>query len=238
MNLVILKLQGVLNYYFLFSVAYSAIHPKKVKLCECLNEEMGKHLVKKIVQIRPPYGVLPWKSVLHMYFFRRHAAAVNIHEEPCFSMLATHNDLEFTKYALVVKLIYQNADSQVFDLFAFEQVFWIIYCRLKHFRGVNFNRFSAEKRHASLLGNGFFPAPQADQRVTRAIFMQDVAPPHIAQCLKDVHKKRFKEQRVIRLHFRHVENNRSSYLNSCDSWLLVNLKHLVSSDKSITLPDL
>ncbi|GFV71321.1 uncharacterized protein TNCV_1476261 [Trichonephila clavipes] len=94
------------------------------------------------------------------------------------------------------------------------------------------------QRYASLLRNKIIPDLQARQCLSRIIFMQDGAPPHITRCVTDVLKHHFTEERVISRQFRHLWPPRSLDLNSCDFWLWGHLKQLVSCDQPKTLPDL
>ncbi|GFW43705.1 uncharacterized protein TNCV_4770541 [Trichonephila clavipes] len=75
------------------------------------------------------------------------------------------------------------------------------------------------QRYASLLRNKIIPNLQARQCLSRIIFMQDGAPPHITRCVKDVLKHHFTEERVISRQFRHLWPPRSPDLNPCDFWL-------------------
>ncbi|GFW94696.1 uncharacterized protein TNCV_4247361 [Trichonephila clavipes] len=52
-------------------------------------------------------------------------------------------------------------------------------------------------RYASLLRNKIIPDLQARQCLSRIIFMQDGAPPHITRCVTDVLKHHLTEERVI-----------------------------------------
>ncbi|GFS78129.1 uncharacterized protein TNCV_1107511 [Trichonephila clavipes] len=83
-----------------------------------------------------------------------------------------------------------------------------------------------EQRYASLLRNKIIPDLQARQCLSRIIFMQDGAPPHITRCVKDVLKHHFTEERVISHQFRHLWPPRSPDLNPCDFWLWGHLKQL------------
>ncbi|GFX17597.1 transposable element tc3 transposase [Trichonephila clavipes] len=94
------------------------------------------------------------------------------------------------------------------------------------------------QRYASLLRNKIIPDLQARQCLSRIIFMQDGAPPHITRCVTDVLKHHFTEERVISRQFRHLWPPRSPDLNPCDFWLWGHLKQLVSCDQPKTLPDL
>ncbi|GFY25148.1 transposable element tc3 transposase [Trichonephila clavipes] len=94
------------------------------------------------------------------------------------------------------------------------------------------------QRYASLLRNKIIPDLQAHQCLSRIIFMQDGAPPHITRCVKDVLKHHFTEERVISRQFRHLWPPRSPDLNPCDLWLWGHLKQLVSCYQPKTLPDL
>ncbi|GFV79809.1 transposable element tc3 transposase [Trichonephila clavipes] len=79
---------------------------------------------------------------------------------------------------------------------------------------------------------------QARQCLSRIIFMQDGALPHIARCVKDVLKHHLTEERVISSQFRHLWPLRSPDLNTCDFCFWGYLKQLVSCDQTKTLPDL
>ncbi|GFU35820.1 transposable element tc3 transposase [Trichonephila clavipes] len=94
------------------------------------------------------------------------------------------------------------------------------------------------QRYASLLRNKIIPDLQARQCLSRIIFMQDGAPPHITRCVTDVIKHHFTEERGISRQFRHLWPFRSSDLNPCDFWLWGHLKQLVSCDQPKTLSDL
>ncbi|GFU71866.1 uncharacterized protein TNCV_1628071 [Trichonephila clavipes] len=94
------------------------------------------------------------------------------------------------------------------------------------------------QRYASLLRNKIITDLQARQCLSRIIFMQDGAPPHITRCVTDVLKHHFPEERVISRQFRHLWPPRSPDLNPCDFWLWGHLKQLVSCDQPKTLPDL
>ncbi|GFV65172.1 uncharacterized protein TNCV_2701141 [Trichonephila clavipes] len=60
------------------------------------------------------------------------------------------------------------------------------------------------QRYASLLRDKIIPDLQARQCLSRIIFMQDGAPPHITHCVKDVLKHDFTEERVISRQIRHL----------------------------------
>ncbi|GFU86746.1 transposable element tc3 transposase [Trichonephila clavipes] len=96
----------------------------------------------------------------------------------------------------------------------------------------------AGQRYASLLRNKIIPDLQARPCLSRIIFLQDGAPPHITLCVKDVLKHHFTEGRVISRQFRHLWPPRSPDLNPCDFWLWGLLRQLVSCDQPRTLPDL
>ncbi|GFU19327.1 uncharacterized protein TNCV_3032491 [Trichonephila clavipes] len=55
-----------------------------------------------------------------------------------------------------------------------------------------------------LLQNKIIPDLQARQCLSRILFMQDGAPPHITRCVTDVLKHHFTEGRVISRQFRHL----------------------------------
>ncbi|GFV65615.1 transposable element tc3 transposase [Trichonephila clavipes] len=84
------------------------------------------------------------------------------------------------------------------------------------------------QRYASLLRNKIIPDLQALQCLSRIIFMQDGAPPHITRCVTDVLKHHFTEERGISREFRHLWPLRSPDLKSCDFWLWGHLKQLAS----------
>ncbi|GFX94717.1 transposable element tc3 transposase [Trichonephila clavipes] len=94
------------------------------------------------------------------------------------------------------------------------------------------------QRYASLLRNKIIPDLQARQCLSRIIFMQDGAPPHITHCVTDVLKHHFTEDCVMSRRFRHLWPPRSPDLNPCDFWFWGHLKQLVSCDQPKTLPDL
>ncbi|GFY27648.1 uncharacterized protein TNCV_910991 [Trichonephila clavipes] len=94
------------------------------------------------------------------------------------------------------------------------------------------------QRYASLFRNKLIPDLKARQCLSRIIFMQDGAPPHITLCVKDVLKHHFTEKRVISRQFLHLLPPRSPDLNPCDFWLWGHLRQLVSYDQPRTLPDL
>ncbi|GFU40750.1 uncharacterized protein TNCV_3231071 [Trichonephila clavipes] len=60
------------------------------------------------------------------------------------------------------------------------------------------------QRYASLLRYKIIPDLQARPCLSRIIFMQDGAPPHITRCVKDVLKHHFTEERVISRQFLHL----------------------------------
>ncbi|GFS61082.1 transposable element tc3 transposase [Trichonephila clavipes] len=80
------------------------------------------------------------------------------------------------------------------------------------------------QRYASLLRNKIIPYLQARPCLSRIIFMQDGAPPHITRCVKDV--------------LNHLRPARSPDFNPCDFGLWGHLRQLVSCDQPRTLPDL
>ncbi|GFX29893.1 uncharacterized protein TNCV_4750211 [Trichonephila clavipes] len=94
------------------------------------------------------------------------------------------------------------------------------------------------QRYASLLRNKIIPDLQARQCLSRIIFMQDGAPPHITHCVTDVLEHHFTEERVISRQFRHLWPPRSLDLNPCDFWLWGHLKQLICCDQPKTLPGL
>ncbi|GFX00672.1 uncharacterized protein TNCV_2236791 [Trichonephila clavipes] len=75
------------------------------------------------------------------------------------------------------------------------------------------------QRYASLLRNKIIPDLQARQCLSRIIFMQDGAPPHITCCVKDVLKHHFTEECLISHLFRHMCPPRSPHLYPCEFWL-------------------
>ncbi|GFT26553.1 uncharacterized protein TNCV_3603971 [Trichonephila clavipes] len=87
------------------------------------------------------------------------------------------------------------------------------------------------QRYASLLRNKIIPDLQARQCLSRIIFMQDGAPPHITRCVMDVLKHHFTEERLISRQFRHLWPPRSPDVNPCDVWLWGCLKHLDEVEK-------
>ncbi|GFW10068.1 transposable element tc3 transposase [Trichonephila clavipes] len=99
-------------------------------------------------------------------------------------------------------------------------------------------RYITGQRYASLLRNKIIPHLQARQCISRIIFMQDGAPPHITRCVTGVLKHQFTEERVISRQFSHLWPPRSPDLNPCDFLLWGHLKQLVSCDQPKTLPDL
>ncbi|GFT22321.1 uncharacterized protein TNCV_3273171 [Trichonephila clavipes] len=94
------------------------------------------------------------------------------------------------------------------------------------------------QRYASLLRNKICPDLQARPCLSRIIFLQDGAPPHITLCVKDVLKHHFTEGRVISRPFSHLWPPLSSDMNPCNFWLWGHLRQLVSCDQPRTLPDL
>ncbi|GFW63704.1 uncharacterized protein TNCV_667731 [Trichonephila clavipes] len=72
------------------------------------------------------------------------------------------------------------------------------------------------QRYASLLRNKIISGLQARPCLSRIIFMQDGAPPHITRCDKDVLKHHFTEERVISRQFLHLRPPRSPDLNPWD----------------------
>ncbi|GFY34451.1 uncharacterized protein TNCV_2821371 [Trichonephila clavipes] len=76
------------------------------------------------------------------------------------------------------------------------------------------------QRYASLLRNKIISDLQARQCLSRTIFMQDGAPPHIIRCVTDVLKHHFTEERVISHQFRHLWPPRTPDLNPCDFFAL------------------
>ncbi|GFU26486.1 uncharacterized protein TNCV_2463301 [Trichonephila clavipes] len=60
------------------------------------------------------------------------------------------------------------------------------------------------QRYASLLRNKIIPDLQARQCLSRIIFMQNGAPPHITRCVMDVLKHHFTEELEISHKFRHL----------------------------------
>ncbi|GFW30315.1 uncharacterized protein TNCV_3850861 [Trichonephila clavipes] len=94
------------------------------------------------------------------------------------------------------------------------------------------------QRYASLLRTKIIPDLQARPCLSRIIFMQDRASPHITRCVKDVLKHHFTEERVISRQFLHLRPPRSPDLNPCDFWLWGHLRQLISFDQPKTLPDL
>ncbi|GFS85514.1 uncharacterized protein TNCV_2793861 [Trichonephila clavipes] len=71
------------------------------------------------------------------------------------------------------------------------------------------------QRYASLLRNNIIPDLQARPCLSRIIFMQNGAPPHITRCVKDVLKHHFTEERVISRQFLHLRPPQSPDLNPC-----------------------
>ncbi|GFT19058.1 uncharacterized protein TNCV_3212821 [Trichonephila clavipes] len=72
------------------------------------------------------------------------------------------------------------------------------------------------QRYALLLRNKIIPDLQARQCLSRIIFMQDGAPPHITRYVTDVLRHHFIEECVISRQFRHLWPPRSPDINPCD----------------------
>ncbi|GBN15679.1 hypothetical protein AVEN_170955-1 [Araneus ventricosus] len=89
-----------------------------------------------------------------------------------------------------------------------------------------------------LLRNHVIPALQQCARVSSIIFMQDGAPPHIANPVKRLLSMHFGNYRIISRHFPTNWPPRSPDLNPCDFWLWGYLKHVVFSDRIEILVEL
>ncbi|GBN58893.1 hypothetical protein AVEN_84747-1 [Araneus ventricosus] len=85
------------------------------------------------------------------------------------------------------------------------------------------------QRYECLLRNHVIPALQQLGYVDRIIFMQDGAPPHIANPVKQLLKRHFGTARIISRHFPTAWPFRSPDLNPCDSSLWGYLTDVVFS---------
>lgn len=94
------------------------------------------------------------------------------------------------------------------------------------------------QRYESLLRNDVIPALQQRECVDSIIFMQDGAPPHIANRVKRLLRRHFGNARIISRHFPTAWPARSPDLNPCDFWLWGYLKDIVFSTPIANVADL
>lgn len=94
------------------------------------------------------------------------------------------------------------------------------------------------KRYECLLRNHVIPALQQRGCVDEVIFMQDGAPPHIANPVKQLLKRHFGNARIISRRFPTAWPSRSPDLNPCDFWLWGYLKAVVFSAPIANLAEL
>lgn len=80
-------------------------------------------------------------------------------------------------------------------------------------------------------------SPSTAVACTNNLYPIDRAPPQISQCVKKIVKRHFTGERVRSRHFLDVCRVCYPDLNHWNLWLWENFKHLVSPDKSRTLPD-
>ncbi|GFW28641.1 uncharacterized protein TNCV_2317891 [Trichonephila clavipes] len=73
--------------------------------------------------------------------------------------------------------------------------------------------------YADMLQNRIIPSLADKHLLERAIFMQDSAPLHIARRVKDLLRRSFGDDRVLRGNFHHTWPPRSPDLSPCDYWL-------------------
>lgn len=85
------------------------------------------------------------------------------------------------------------------------------------------------QRYACLLRNHVIPVLQQRGCVDGIIFMQDGAPPHIANPVKQLLRRHFGNARIISRHFPTAWPPRSPDLNPCDFWLWGYLKDVFSA---------
>ncbi|GBM66465.1 hypothetical protein AVEN_146293-1 [Araneus ventricosus] len=86
-----------------------------------------------------------------------------------------------------------------------------------------------DQLYECLLRNHVIPALKQRGYVDRIIFMQDGAPPHIGNPVKQLLKRHFGNARIISGHFPTVWPSRSPDLNPCDFWLWGYLKDVFST---------
>ncbi|GFU08424.1 uncharacterized protein TNCV_2901711 [Trichonephila clavipes] len=91
------------------------------------------------------------------------------------------------------------------------------------------------ERYADMLQNRIIPSLVDKHLLERTIFMQDGAPPHIARRVKDLLRRSFGDDRVLRRHFHHAWPPRSPDLSPCDYWLWGYLKSQVYRDRPTSL---
>ncbi|GBN75379.1 hypothetical protein AVEN_8064-1 [Araneus ventricosus] len=94
------------------------------------------------------------------------------------------------------------------------------------------------QRYECLLRNHVIPTLQQRGCVDRIIFMQDGAPPHIANPVKQLLKRHFGNARIISRQFPTAWPSRSPDLNPCDFWLWGYLKDFVFSTPIAHLAEL
>ena len=118
------------------------------------------------------------------------------------------------------------------------RLYGIIYHRAIFFRADgcfrSCYRYVTGQRYASLLHNHVIPAMQQRGCVNQIIFMQDGAPPHIANSVK----QHFRHARITSCHFRTTWLPRSTDLNLREFWLWSYLKDVVFSTLIADLAEL
>jgi transposase len=93
-------------------------------------------------------------------------------------------------------------------------------------------------RYLSMLQEHLLPELRRLRKVRSAVFMQDGAPPHVGNQVKDFLHAHFTEDRIISRHFKNAWPPRSPDLNPCDFWLWGALKEDIYSTKPDTIDEL
>ena len=83
------------------------------------------------------------------------------------------------------------------------------------------------ERYLAMLQDHLLPELRRNRKVRSTIFMQDGAPAHISNGVKQFLQNQFGDDRVISRHFRHFWPPRSPEINPCDYWPWKHLQAMV-----------
>ncbi|GFV37278.1 uncharacterized protein TNCV_2255801 [Trichonephila clavipes] len=169
------------------------------------SEEHTKHSPLLSIQASTCAGIALWTDEAHFHL----DGSVNTHNCRIWESDNSHSTLQVSLHSPKVTVWCGFSASFILGPYFFEELG----------AGGPVTCSITGQRYASLLRNKIIPDLQARQCLSRIIFMQDGAPPHITRCVKDVLKHHFTEERVISCQFHHLKPPRSPDLNPCYFWL-------------------
>ncbi|GFU60287.1 uncharacterized protein TNCV_3404331 [Trichonephila clavipes] len=179
------------------------------RMAEALDLPRSTFLTRLEVDPEWPWNIL-WTDEAHFHL----DGSVNTHNCRIWETDNPHFTLQVPLYSPKVTVWSGFSTSFILGKYFFEKIG----------AGGPVTCYTTGQRYASLLRNKIIPDLQARQCLSRTIFMQDGAPPHITRCVKDVLQHHFTEEREMNRQFGHLWPPRSPDLNPCDFWLWCHLK--------------